>query len=55
MLKDTWHRHPLLQEQTTMKRATYRFIDGNKDADKFNSKFKYSMQNAETSNMKKKL
>ena len=43
-------------EQTTMKSATCcRSIDGNKDANKFNSKYKYSMRNAETSDMKKKL
>ena len=39
-----------------MKRATcFRSLDGIKDADKFNSKYKYSMPNAETSDMKKKL
>ena len=39
-----------------MMRATcFRSIDGIKDADKFNSKYKYSMPNAETSDMKKKL
>ena len=35
-----WHGHPLSQEQTTMKRATYRSIDDNKDADKFNTEYK---------------
>ena len=45
----------VFHEQTTMKRATcFRSIDGIKDADKFNSKYKYSMPNAETSDMKKK-
>ena len=44
----------VFHEQTTMKRATCRSIDGDKDADKFNSKYKYSMPNAETSDMKKK-
>jgi len=39
----------VFHEQTTMKRATCRSIDGNKHADKFNSKYKYSMRNAETS------
>ena len=32
-----------------MKRPTCPSIDGIKDADKFNSKYKYSMPNAETS------
>ena len=39
-----------------MKRATCRSIDSNKDVDKFNSKYKDSMPNAETSDdMKRKL
>ena len=44
-------------EQTTMKRATcFRSLDGIKDADKFNSKYKCSiMRNAEMSVMKKNL
>ena len=46
----------VFHEQTTMKRATcYRSLDGIKDAYKFNSKYKYSMPNAETSDMKKNL
>ena len=46
----------VFHEQTTMKRATcFRSLDGIKDSDKFNSKYKYSMPNAETSVMKKKL
>ena len=45
----------VFHEQTTMRRATCRSIDGNKDADKFNSEYKYSIPNAETSDMKKKL
>ena len=38
----------VFHEQTTMKRATCSSInvDGKKDADKFNSKYKYSMRNA---------
>ena len=35
-----WHGHRLFQEQTTMKRPTCRSIDGNKDADNFNSEYK---------------
>ena len=38
-----------------MMRATCRPIDGNKDADKFNSEYKNSILNAEMSDMKKKL
>ena len=46
----------VFHEQTTMNRATCcRSLDGIKDADKFNSKYRYSMRNAETSDMKKKL
>ena len=37
------------QEQTTMKKCTCCSIDGNKDAEKFNSEYKESMPNAETS------
>ena len=45
----------VFHEQTTIKRATCRSIDGIKDAEKFNSNYKCSMQNVETSDMKKKL
>ena len=37
-----------------MMRATFCSTDGNKDADKFNSEYKNSIPNAETSDMKKK-
>ena len=36
-------------------RATCRSIDGNKDADKFNSEYKNNIPNAETSGTKKEL
>ena len=46
----------VFNEQTTMKRATCcRSLDGDEEADLFNSKCKYSIRNAETSDMKKKL
>jgi hypothetical protein len=46
----------VFHEQTTMKRAICcRSLDGIKDADKFNSKYKCSMRNAETSDMKREI
>ena len=47
----------VFHEQTTMMRVACRSIDGNKDADKFNTSeyYKNSIPNAETSDMKKKL
>ena len=46
----------VFHEQTTMTRATCCCsIHGNKNVDKFNIKYKYSIRNAETSDMKKNL